>query len=321
MEQVGFGIIGSGLWSELHARVINSTEGISLVGLADVYAGKAELLAPVFCTAPYEDYRALLNDESIKAVSIVTPSCTHAEIALAAVEAGKHVLVEAPLGMTEEDCQRVIDAAKASGAKLMVDFHNRWIPPIQDSKVSIESEEIGISEYIDLHSVNRIDIPTMKMHVTDQTTIAWFAGVHSADTLRWLTGSEVRRVYSVSRSRRLQKLGIDTPDFYQTILQFESGVTATVEDSWIFPRKAANIMEFDCKVAGSKGVLYVNNGYTTDIFSQKDGFAARSVQHFIDCVLNDKDPSATGEDGLEATKIVLAMEESVRTGSPVEICR
>jgi len=338
MEKVGFGVIGTGQWGEMHARIYASTEGITLAGVADQVEQRAESVARAYGTMHYTDYRALLADDLIKAVSVVTPDFAHADIAVAAAEAGKHVLVEKPLAMTVEDCRRIMEAAERSGVKLMVDFHNRWSPPFYRAWEAIRRGQIGEPQHVYYRLSDRIYVPTEMLSWAAKSTVAWFIGTHSIDTVRWLLDDEVRRVYAVSRSRVLKEMGVDTPDFYQATLEFKSGATAVVENSWILPNTTPNIIDLKCEIVGSKGALYVDGShhrtlekYTETeasypdvlvmpaVYGEQKGFAAESIRHFIDCVLHDREPRVTGRDGLEVTKVIQAIEESVRTGSAVEL--
>ena len=338
MERVGFGVIGTGTWGELHARIYASTEGMTLGGVSDLVESRAESVAQAYGTCHYADYHDLLADDLIKAVSIVTPDFAHAEIAVAAAEAGKHILVEKPLAMTVEDCQRVIDAAERSGVKLMVDFHNRWSPPFFKAWEAIRQGEIGEPQHVYFRLNDTIFVPTEMLSWAGKTTVEWFIGTHSIDTVRWLLEDEVRRVYAVSRSEVLKGMGIDTPDFYQATLEFCSGAIAVIENSWILPRTTPNIIDLKCEVIGSKGSLYLDTSHNRTlekyteteatypdflvlptIYGEQAGFAAESIRHFIDCVLHDRQPRVTGQDGLEVTKVIQAIEESVRSGNPVEV--
>lgn len=338
MKKLGFGVIGVGTWGELHARVYSEDERITLVGVADMNHERAESAGQKYRTAHYADHRALLADRSIQAVSITTPDFAHAEIAIDAAEAGKHILVEKPLATTTDDCQRIIAAAKASGVKLMVDFHNRWSPPFYKAWESIRSGEIGEPQHVYYRLSDRIFVPTEMLTWAGKSTVEWFIGTHSIDTVRWMLGEEVTRVYAVARSRVLKSMGIDTPDFYQITLEFASGTTAVIENSWILPNTMPNIIDLKCEIVGSKGALYLDTShnrtvekYTESaaeypdflvlpaIYGEQKGFAADSIRHFVDCVLADTEPRVTGEDGLIVTRVIEAIEESVRTGLPVEV--
>lgn len=338
MEKVGFGIIGAGQWGELHARVYASSPHVILAGVCDLIEHRAESIAQAYGAVHYKDYAELLADEAISAVSIVTPDFAHAEIALAAAEAGKHILVEKPLAMTVEECQAIIDAAKRSNVKLMVDFHNRWSPPFYKAWEAIRRGDIGEPQHVYYRLNDTIYVPTTMLTWAEKSTVEWFIGTHSIDTIRWLLQDEVRRVYAVSRSRVLTKMGINTPDFYQVTLEFNSGATAHVENSWILPKTTPNIIDLKCEIIGDKGALYLDTSHARilekyteteasypdvlvmpQIYGAQMGFAAESIRHFIDCVLHDREPRVTGEDGLIVTQIIQAIEQSARTNNPVEI--
>ena len=117
-----------------------------------------------------------------------------------------------------------------------------------------------------------------------------------------------------------------------------SGATAAIENSWILPNSMPNIIDLKCQVVGSKGMLNLDTShnrtvekYTQSeaeypdflvmptIYGEQKGFAADSIRHFVDCVLADTPPRVTGEDGLIVTRIIQAIEESVRTKMPVEV--
>ncbi len=338
MEKIGFGVIGTGTWGELHCRVYSTTQGAELAGVADLVPEKAESVAQAYGALHYTDYRDLLANDLIKAVSITTPDFAHADIAVAAAEAGKHILVEKPLATTVQDCERIIAAARASGVKLMVDFHNRWSPPFYKAWESIRRGEIGEVQYAYYRLSDTIYVPTEMLPWAGRSTVQWFIGTHSLDTVRWLLGDEVKRLYSVARSRVLKGMGIDTPDYYQTTLEFASGATAVVENGWILPNTTPNIIDLKCEIVGSKGALYLDTSHARilekyteteakypdtmvmpDVHSEQKGFAADSIRHFIDCVLHDQQPRVTGHDGLIVTQLIQAIEESVSTGNPVEL--
>src|ERR1035437_8128148 len=108
-EAVGFGVVGTGVWGETHLMAYSSAPGVKLVGVCDKNEAlgreRAQQYGAEFFTT---DYRELLARKDIKAVSIVTPDFLHREIAVAALEAGKHVLIEKPMATTVEDCQAMI---------------------------------------------------------------------------------------------------------------------------------------------------------------------------------------------------------------------
>ena len=136
MKKIGFGVIGTGIvGGAWHAYVYSRLPQSKLVAVCDLDEKRAQDAAKKYgASAVYTDYRKLLENPDIKAVSIATPDFAHREIAVAAAEAGKHILVEKPLATTVEDAEAIVKAAKKAKVKLMVDFHNRVSPPFSRSQ-------------------------------------------------------------------------------------------------------------------------------------------------------------------------------------------
>ena len=231
MKTIGMGLIGAGGWGGMHARTYASTDGVVLRGVADIDEEKARVLADRYGAVAYGDYRDLLKDEAIDAVAIVTPDYAHEDSALAAARTGKHILVEKPLAMTVAACESIVEAAARAGVKLMVDFHARWSPPLYKAYEAIRNGEIGAPQHAYYRLNDRIYVPTEMLSWASKSTVMWFVGSHTIDTLRWLLGDEVRRVYAISRKGILQSRGIDTPDYYLATIEFRSGATAVIENS------------------------------------------------------------------------------------------
>ncbi|HIE52071.1 MAG TPA: Gfo/Idh/MocA family oxidoreductase [Armatimonadetes bacterium] len=339
MAAVGFGVVGVGTWGERHAATYAYRPEVELTLVCDLNEQRAREIAVQYGAQGWTtDYREVVEREDIQAVSVVTPDFAHREIAVAAAQAGKHVLCEKPLATTLEDCEAIIEAARQAGVKLMVDFHNRFNPPFLKMKRALEEGELGepLMFYVRLNDT--IFVPTQMLSWGGQSTVGWFLGSHAFDLIRWLSGAEVRRVYAVSRSVVLKQRGLDTPDFFQTTLELTNGATAQVENCWVVAETAPVVFDFKCELVATKGTMYADPShhrmvqkYTPEeatypdvivfpeVYGKPTGFAIESINHFVDCVLHDREPLITGEDGLQATKIVLAMEESARTGQPVEV--
>lgn len=339
----GFGVIGAGTWGALHARTYASTPGVHLAAICDVDAACAQQvnLATGGRATLYTDYHALLADPAVEAVSIVLPDFLHREAAVAAAGAGKHILLEKPLATTEADGRAILDAAEAAGVFLMVDFHNRWSPPFHALKQALTTGELGALQTISYRLNDTLYVPTQMLRWAAHSSAAWFLASHCLDTLLWLAdvragADAVERVYCLTRSRLLKARGIDTPDFFQTLIEFRSGLVAHLENAWILPEGAPSIFELKCECIGAQGAFYIDGSHhgaqkitarTTypdalvapEIHGRPVGFAAESIRHFAECVLEGRSPLVDGHDGLAVTRLVLAMEESARLGVPVTV--
>ena len=338
MKKVGFGSIGIGLWGEMHAKIYASSPGVELKAVCDLREDRAKEIAEKYGAKDYySDYMELLARDDISAVSIATPDFAHTDIVIAAAKAGKHILVEKPLATSVEDCEKILAAVReAKDIKFMVDFHNRWNPPFVKAKSAIEQGDLGKPMLMYIRLSDTIFVPTGMLSWASKSEVVWFVGSHAVDLVRWMFNDEVVKVYAVSRSEVLKGKGVDTPDFYQAILEFKNGGVATVENCWILPDSLPTVIDFKCQIVGSEGAVYLDlssNGvirqYTAEKASNPDflgsptihgkhmGFALESIRHFVDCVLNDKEPIITGADGLAATRIITAMQESSKKGEPV----
>jgi predicted dehydrogenase len=339
MKQVGLGIIGAGLIGDLHALVYSRLPGAKLVAVCDVDEGRASDMAKKYAVKHvYSDYRELLANPDIDAVSIVTPDFAHRDIAVASAQAGKHILVEKPLATTLEDAQAIAAAVKKSGVKLMVDFQNRCNPPFVNAKERIVQGEIGKPTYVYARLSNTTFVATKMLRWAAQSSVLWFLGSHTLDLACWLLNDEPKRVFAVSRSGILQAKGIDTPDFYITTIEFKNGGVATLENAWILPESEPSVFNFKLEVLGEKGSIYTNTSdhRAAQVYGTKEvlpdmlgivptspyrigGFMLEAVAQFIDTLLYDRPLLATVEDGLRVTKVLAAVEESTRRGQPVDV--
>ncbi len=339
MNKPGFGLIGCGTWGAVHARTYRASPYACFVEVCDQNTERAAQCAQQYGVDKYStDWRDLLANPDIDAVSIATPDFAHSEIILAAIEAGKDVLAEKPLAASVEECEKILTARRKSGVKLMVDFHNRWNLPFLSIRRQFESGELGKLLSMNVRLNDTLFVPTRMLSWAAQSSPVRFLGSHIVDLIRWMSCTEVSRVYAVSRSTVLKEAGVDTPDLFQYILELSSGATAMVENCWVVNESSPSVFDFQCEFIATKGTAYVNASHnrTVEIYSDKGtqlpdvsgapdsygkpvGFCVAAIEHFIDCVVNNKQPMVTGEDGLIAARVVAAIEESARTHQPVEV--
>ena len=189
----GFGIIGLGTWGMTHARGYASHPSARLIAVCDTIRDRADAVVESCpkCTI-YTDYGDILADDRIHAVSIATPDHVREQVFCAAAEAGKHILVEKPLAIAVDECERMIDAANASGIKVMVDFHNRWNPPFVQAKHLLTNGELGDLAAASIRLSNTTFVPTEMLGWSAQTTAAWFLGSHCVDLARWRRSTEMK---------------------------------------------------------------------------------------------------------------------------------
>jgi len=340
---VRIGVVGAGVWAETHCISYHHAANAELVAVCDLVRDKAEALATKYGGREvYTDYRQMLAQSDIDAVAVVTPDYAHKAPVVAAVDAGKHVLVEKPMATTLADAIEMKEAADRSGVLLMPDFHNRWNPSFVTAKESIADGSLGDPRYIHIRHSNTKYVPLTMLDWSSKSSVLWFLGAHACDLARYIMGSDVTRAYTVSRKGILKAAGIDAPDFFTSILEFENGGVATIENAWILPDVLHSIGEFRSQILCDNGVhniefntsdacvTYIEakgKGQSRDLYAQNlvhgklKGFCYDSILHFLDCVETGAQPICTAEDGIENTRTLVAMSESLETGQPVEVTR
>lgn len=341
MKRLKIALVGAGTWGQSHANIYAEYAQVEIAAICDTNIERALKLAEkhnIKHTNVFTDYKDMLQKVDCSAVSIVTPDFLHKDIAIACANAGKHMLIEKPLATNEKDVFDIYHAVRKNDVRVMVDFHNRWNPPFAQMKSNIAAGKCGdpYSAYIRLNDIRWV--ATDLLPWAAQSSILWFLGSHSLDTLRWLFNDEVKKIYSVARSGILKKAGVDTVDIYQTILEFRNGCIATMENGWITPNSNPNVNDFKCSLTCTEGIfnldlsnhnlmqyigedgvkvpdILVNNF----VHGRAMGFAYQSIRHFVDCLLNDQPFYVSLEDAANVSLTILKIFESVQKGAPVEV--
>lgn len=342
--RVRVGVVGCGIWGQMHVRAYLQHPSVDLVGVCDTDKARVRRTAREFgLPKAFTRLDDLLN-ERLDAVSVATPDNAHADIVVKAAGRGVHVLVEKPLATTLEECRRMIAAAKKSGVYLMVDWHNRWNPPYHEAWRSVRNGELGDVSYIYYRLSDTIYVPTKMLPWAGNSSVMQFLGSHALDTTCWLMGSKPVRIWCRRKEGILAARGIHTADMYLSIVDFENGATAVVENSWVLPQSSPSLIDHKCEIIGSKGVIYIDPTHcapiakytektpagfphaeypdmfiTPELHGRQMGFSVETIYHFVECVRDGKQPLTSGADGLLNTRLILAAEKSARTGKPVKV--
>jgi UDP-N-acetylglucosamine 3-dehydrogenase len=305
MEKIGIGVIGVGAWGKNHARVFSELEEANLIAIADRDMNRVKPFAKKYNAIPCETVDELLSHKEIEAVTICTPTVTHADLALEAIDAGKHLLLEKPMTDTVQQAQRVVDAAKSADTVLMVGFVERFNPSVQTAAKFIDEGKIG--ELV-LGSARRLG-PFVPGRVADIGIIKDLA-IHDIDIARFLVKQEATSVYAIAG-----KLYHKYEDHANLVIRFDDKPTFFVESNWLTPHKLRGL-----NITGSQGVLsldYISQEVTlgTSQWQQKsttpwDEPLKRELFHFIESIRRKRPPDTSGQDGIEALRIAEAALES-----------
>src|SRR4029079_4476248 len=140
-----FGVVGAGLWGSFHCKTLNALPEAELAAVCGLDPKRAQAMQEQFgARKAYTDFRELIADPDVAAVTVATPDFAHADIVLSALRAGKHVLSEKPLATTLPEAEEIAKLAATTKVKVMVDFHNRVNPAVHAVKEAIGAGEIGL---------------------------------------------------------------------------------------------------------------------------------------------------------------------------------
>ena len=328
MARLGVGVIGVGTFGNLHARTYRDLDMCELKAVADVSQERLDVCCRDLQADGYADYQELLAREDIDAVSICTTDELHVEPALAAAAAGKHMFIEKPLAMTVDDCDTIIAAAQSAGVKLTVGHILRFDPRYIVAYQKIANGEIGQLVHMCVRRNNPLSSSNrLSMH----TSVLFFLGVHDLDFLNWCAGTKPDRVYAQAVSRVLTH----TPDTVLAVLRFPDGSIASLEACWVIPQ-SFDKLDAKFEAVGTDGAIYVDGGRrdvllfrerveypdylaAPELLGERGGSLRDELNHWLVCVARGGQPRVSPEDARAAVVVAKAMEESYRTGMPVDI--
>ncbi len=305
--------IGVGSLGRHHARnyaELASDGRVEFVGVCDVDRDTAVNIASGHNSDHYTDWRDLIG--KLDAVSIATPTETHCEIACAFLESGVHVLVEKPIALTLDEADKMIGAAKASGAKLMVGQLERYNPAMVALRPHVTRPL-----YFEIHRVSPFPNRSLDVDVVLDVMI------HDLDAIQWLVGPDVR----VSEIRAVGIPVIsDKVDAANARIEFENGTVANITASRIgtekirktrfyqtnsyvvldYATKFASVTSLNLQAAHPLAGISINRLKIDDIEPLRAEITA-----FLAAVENDTVPPITGEDGRRALELAVGVIEKI----------
>ncbi len=332
MDRLRIGVIGLGWFGEIHCETIAGIPNMELAALCTRRPDRLAEQAKKFSVKKtYTDYRDMLADKDIDAVSIVTMWDQHTAPAVEALQAGKHVFLEKPMASTVADCNTIIAAAKKAKGILQIGHICRFNPRYRMAKQAIDEGRIG--KIVALQSRRNIPAAWTPTILEKIGPIVGDA-IHDTDLMLWFTGDRVASAYAQTVSVR----GLKHPDIGQTMYRFKGGATATLETVWCMPEKTPFDIDERMSIIGTEGIIHVQDTFPnlgivdgarlhspdTTYWPMFDGVRGGALRaefdYFANCALKGKTPEiGRPEDAAAALEATIAAEESARTGNVVHI--
>ncbi|HEV7330840.1 MAG TPA: Gfo/Idh/MocA family oxidoreductase [Flavisolibacter sp.] len=346
-RQFGFGIIGAGAIAEIHALAIGSIPNATLYGVYSHHENKSQAFANKHHCRSYNTLESLLENPAIDIICVCTPSGIHMDPAIRCLEAGKHCVIEKPLEVTLEKCDRIIAAADKAGLKTAVVFPARFYPASQQLKKAMDENRFGNLVFGDAFvKWNRSEAYYQSAAwrgtwSLDGGGALMNQGIHSVDLLQWYMG-KVTSVQSVLANRKHRNIEVE--DTVVSTLEFANGAlgtiacstavypgmlkrieimgttgTAILEESsiirWQFEKPTAEDEQITGKMnAGNLSQGGVSNPADISFWGHQ-----KQLEDLMEAVQTGKRPLIDVQEGRKSVSIVLAVYESARTGKKVDL--
>lgn len=332
MKEVKIGIISfAHFHGYSYARCVTELPNAKLTAVADDDEGRGRKVAEQYSVDFHQDYRRLLSREDVDAVIVTAENAKHASIAIDAAEAGKHILCEKPLATSLKDADAMLQAAEKAGVKLQTAYVMRYHAVTSLVKDLISKGEIG--RIVAMTGTNQLKWlvygwfiePSLSGggSVMDHT-------VHLADLMRWYARSEAKTVYTEIGKNIHGDVKVE--DNALTFVTFKNGSFGTIDGSWSRPKGFYTWGHMAMEILGTEGLIQIDafrqNVNVIEANPPNDRLEwhywgcdadKEMVKGFVECILKDKKPRASGFDGRQGVEITLAAYESARKGSPVTL--
>lgn len=355
MQPIRIGIVGAGAIAE-HAHLPGylKNAGAAIVAIADPVEANRTAAAKIVEDKTGEPVKTfasltdLLAKASVDAVSIATPNTSHIDLAVEAVEAGKHVLLEKPMAVTNESAARLVEAAERSGKVVMIGQSHRYRNDVAALKRFVEAGQLGHIYHAEARMLRRRGTPT-----------GWFTdkelagggplmdiGVHALDLCWWMMGKPDPVRVSGNLIRGIGKDDVDfigrwtskmphnqdnaiftTEDFATAFIRFQDGATMSLTVSWELNGPDDDGLKVS--LYGTAGgitldppVFYSTQHHVltnTQIPVKPGPLYQNEFDHFIECVREGKTPRSPVADGHTVARMLVAIDESARSGHEVDV--
>ncbi len=336
-RKIRYAVAGLGSFASYVAPRIHASRHSAITALVSSDAAKATSWAadygvPDSCLYDFDAICALADNDQVDAVYIATPVGTHARYAIAALEAGKHVMVEKTMAATTADAQAMIDAARKNNRKLMVAYRARYEPFNKQAMAFAREQTFGRVTSIAAHKGFLIGDRLGKKQWRTKRALAGGGaltdiGIYSIQACRTIAGAEPVEVSAFAHSNPGDERFKEVEQSLSFMLRFKDGLLATGSASWDYA------LQNDYRVGAERGSyelapatsnlnlrLFVNTREPrarTERFLRNIDQIDAEFAHFADCIHEGREPDTPGEEGLKDLRVIEALYRSAREGRPV----
>ena len=335
-KKLKVGIIGLGWPGREHLKGYKQCGNVQVVALCDMNAELAQGQADEHgIEAVYGDHKKMLKGAGVDAVSVCLPNFLHAPISLDALRAGKHVICEKPPALNVAEARRMAAAARAGGLTLQYALSQRFVGANKLARDYVQKGELGEIYFgrAVYHRRRGIPLGTQSWFVNKKLSGGGALidiGVHALDAVWWLMGTPKPVSVSGNAYQKFKHVvakgtKFDVDDSAFGLIKFDNGATLILECSWALNLPGRNVLQ----IAGTKGGAELNplkiyverDGIQVDMTPEVPGvdLFADQMGHFVDCILKNKTPLMSAEQGVQLMQMLEAIYKSSASGREVRI--
>ena len=322
-------VIGAGMMGKNHLRTYKNLPNFELVGVYDIFPEVAKSAAEAFNITAFSSLEEIAK--AVDAVSVVTTSITHAAVGEFFLNRGIHCLIEKPLATTQEECMRLINAAKNNNVTLLVGHIEQFNPAVEQMHKILNNNEIC--------SLEARRMSAASGRITD-VDVAMDLMIHDAEVVLSLVKSPVKNVYASSVKNDKFPSG---KDYINALVEFENGVSASFTASRITQSRVRTLnvtttnnyydMDFinQSIAVHSQGRMHGVNqndlpenmryglkGSVENLFIMQAQPLNSEINHFANCIWGKEKPRITGEQALDALKVIWAVQSCLNFNNNIQ---
>lgn len=340
-QRIGYAIVGLGhLALEEVLPAFGACKKSKPVALVSGNPEKLRKVASQYGIKPdscysYEQYDRLKDNPDVQVIYIILPNSMHAEYTIRGAQAGKHILCEKPMANSSAECQAMIDACKKANRKLMVAYRIHYEPYNRYVREQIRKNEYGKPKFVDAYNCQSSANPKHWRHIKALAGGGALPdiGLYCLNTTRFILGEEPIEVMGYAYSDPNNPLFREVEEVCSWQMKFPSGIIANCATHYnVHDSRQYRIMTERGWYELANAYAYSGQKLTT---SRSDGQIVRQenvsivpknqfateMDYFSECILDDKAPYSTGEEGLQDQRIMEAIYQSARDGRPVKLPR
>ncbi len=339
VSKVRICLLGAGRAGEVHGDVYKwNIPDSEIIAIVDEDRGRLDKLGKKYNIDKenlFTIFDIALSNVSIDGVVITTPTFTHSDYAIKSAKNGINVFCEKPMDVKIEKCKQMIETCKDNKVILQIGFMRRFDEGFIYAKKLIDENEIGRPMIIKTNTRGPGLPGEWAFNKNNSNGMLAEVNSHDFDTVRWLGGSEFKSIYALVNNFKSQEIGEKYTEFYDT-----ATVSGKLQNNTLFLIDGVCPCDYGydarAEIIGTKGVMFIGKLYNgTSIICTKDkGIVAPQIlswkkrfkeayiaedRHFIECILEGKEPIVNGNDGEKVVLAVNKANESISIGKPVEI--